>query len=268
MPGYFATMGIKLISGRDFTEHDSEKAPGVVIVSQSFARSAWPGQDPLGRRLKVSYDDNWLTVIGVVADARYREIETARLDVYRPYAQFSAPLRHFVIRSAGEPSSIAPDIRSAIHAVDPSQPISILTMDEILSAAMGRWRLNARLFGVLAALALALAAVGTYSVMSYAVSRRTHEIGVRMALGAGRREIARMVIHDGLRVAVIGVAIGSAVAIAAAGLLQHLLIGVGPRDPLAFAGAAALLSIVALLAAFVPARRAAAVDPMAAMRVE
>ncbi len=268
MPGYFAAMGIKLIAGRDFTEQDGEKAPGVVIVSQSFARSAWPGRDPLGRRLKVSYDDNWLTVVGVVADARYREIETARLDVYRPYAQFSAPIRHFVIRSAGDPSSIAPDIRRAIHAVDPSQPISLLTMNEILGTAIGRWRLNARLFGVLAFLALALAAVGTYSVMSYAVSRRTHEIGVRMALGAGRGAISRMVIKDGLRLAVVGVVVGSAVAVSAAGLLRHLLVGVSPRDPAAFVGAAVLLSIVAGLAAFIPARRAAAVDPMVAIRTE
>jgi putative ABC transport system permease protein len=268
MPGYFATMGIKLIAGRDFTEQDTEKAPGVVIVSQGFARSAWPGQDPLGRRLKVSYDDKWLTVVGVVADTRYREIETARLDIYRPYAQFSAPIRHFVIRTAGDPSSIAPDIRRALDAVDPSQPLSVLTMDDILSTAMGRWRLNARLFGLLAVLALALAAVGTYSVMSYAVSRRTREIGVRMALGASRGEISRMVIRDGLRVAVVGVALGSAAALLAAGLLRHLLIGIGPHDPAAFAGAAALLSIVALAAALLPARRAAAVDPMIAMRTE
>jgi putative ABC transport system permease protein len=141
-------------------------------------------------------------------------------------------------------------------------------MNEILGTAMGRWRLNARLFGVLAFLALALAAVGTYSVMSYAVSRRTHEIGVRMALGAGRGEIARMVIKDGLRLAVVGVVVGSAVAVSAAGLLRHLLVGVSPRDPAAFVGAAVLLSIVAGLAAFIPARRAAAVDPMVAMRTE
>jgi putative ABC transport system permease protein len=268
MPGYFSTMGIRLVEGRDFSEQDHQKAPGVVIVSQSFARSAWPGQNALGRRLKVSYDDQWLTVVGVVADTRYREIETARLDVYRPYAQFEAPLRHFVIRSAGDPSSITAEIRRAVHAVDPSQPISLLTMDEILAAAMGRWRLNARLFGVLAALALALAAVGTYSVMSYAVSRRRHEIGVRMALGAGRADIARMVLGDGLRVAVVGVAIGSAAALAGAGLLTHLLVGVGPRNPVAFIGGAAVLSIVALVAAFLPARRAASLDPMAAMRVD
>jgi putative ABC transport system permease protein len=268
MPGYFSTMGIRLVEGRDFTEADHQKAPGVAIVSQRFARSAWPGQSALGRRLKVSYDARWLTVVGVVADTRYREIETTRLDVYRPYAQFDAPLRHFVIRSAGDPSSITADIRRAVHAVDPSQPISILTMDEILATAMGRWRLNARLFGVLAVLALTLAAVGTYSVMGYAVSRRTHEIGVRMAFGASRAEIVRMVLGDGVRVAIAGVTIGSAAALIGAGLLTHLLVGVGPRNPVAFMGGAALLSIVAVAAALVPARRAAAVDPMVAMRAE
>ena len=268
MPGYFATMGIRLLAGRDFTEQDTDKAPGVVIVSQSFAHSAWPGQDPIGRKLKVSYTERWLTVVGVVADARYREVETARLDVYQPYAQFDQPIRHFVIRTAGDPSAIAADVRRAVHAVDPGQPVAILTMDDIVATAMGRWRLNARLFGVLAVLALVLASVGTYSVMSYAVSRRTHEIGVRMALGAGRGEIAGMVLRDGLRLALVGVAIGSVVALSAAGLLRHLLVGIGPRDPWAFAAAALLLSLVAGLAAFIPARRAAAVDPMIAMRTE
>ena len=269
MPGYFATMGIRLIAGRDFTEQDNDKAPRVVIVSESFARSAWPGQDPLGRRLQLSFEkDSWVTVVGVVADTRYREIETARLDLYLPHEQFSSPIRFFVIRTAGDPSAIAADVRRAVRAVDPSQPVDLLTMDEIVETAMGRWRLNARLFGVLALLALLLAAVGTYSVMSYAVSRRTHEIGVRMALGAGRSEIGRMVLGDGLRLALVGVSVGSVIAFAAAGLLRHLLVGVGPRDPVAFGAAAVLLSVVAVLAALVPARRAAAVDPMAAMRSE
>jgi predicted permease len=268
MPGYFATMGIRMLSGRDFTEQDTENAPGVVIVSQSFARAAWPGQDPLGRRLKVSYAKEWLTVVGLVADVRYREIETARLDVYRPYRQFDAPIRHFVVRAAGDPSSIAPDVRRALHAIDPTQPVSLLTMDEILATAMGRWQLNARLFGALAALALVLAAVGIYSVMSYAVSRRRQEIGVRMALGAGRGEITRMVLGDGLRLAVMGVAAGSLAAFLATTLLRHLLIGVSPHDATTFIGAAVLLAMVAALAALIPARRAASVDPMVAMRSE
>ena len=144
-----------------------------------------------------------MTVVGVVADTRYREIETARLDLYLPYEQFESPIRFFVIRTTGDPSAIAADVRRAVRAVDPSQPVELQTMDEIVETAMGRWRLNARLFGVLALLALLLAAVGTYSVMSYAVSRRTHEIGVRMALGAGRSEIARMVLGDGLRLALV-----------------------------------------------------------------
>jgi putative ABC transport system permease protein len=269
MPGYFATMGIRLVSGRDFTERDDDQAPGVIIVSESFARSAWPGQDPLGRRLRISFEkDTWLTVVGVVVDARYREIETARLDVYQPYGQSTGPIRFFVIRAAGDPTSIAADVRRAVHAVDPSQPVELLTMNEIVSTAMGRWRLNARLFGALALLALLLAAVGTYSVMNYAVSRRTHEIGVRMALGAGRPEITRMVLGDGLRLALVGVTAGTLIAFSVTGLLSHLLIGVGPRQPAAFAAAAGLLSLVAITACLIPARRAAAVDPVVAMRTE
>ncbi len=268
MPGYFATMGIPLVAGRDFTYQDDAKSPGVVIVSRSFARLAWPGQDPLGKRLKVSYGDKWLTVIGVVADTRYREIETSRLDVFQPHAQFEAPIRHFVIRAAGDPRVVAADVRRAVHAVDPSQPAELLTMNEIVASAMGRWRLNARLFGALACLALALAAIGTYSVMSYAVSRRTQEIGVRMALGASGAGIARMVIRDGLRVALIGVTAGIVIAFSAAGLLSHLLIGVGPRQPSVFVGVSVLLAAIALVACVIPARRAAAVDPMVAMRGE
>ena len=155
-----------------------------------------------------------------------------------------------------------------MHAIDPAQPVALQTMNEIVATAMGRWLLNARLFGVLALLALLLAAVGTYSVMSYAVSRRTHEIGVRIALGAGRTEITRMVIRDGLRLALLGVSAGTVIALLATDLLRHLLIGVGPRDPAAFAAAAALLSIVAVAACLIPARRAARVDPMVAMRTE
>jgi predicted permease len=266
MPQYFATMGIRLIAGRDFTERDDNHAPGVIIVSGSFARRSWPNQEPLGRRLR--FKDAWLTVVGVVADVRYREIETARMDVYQPYAQFSGLVRHFVIKTMGDPLSIAGDVRRAVAEVDPSQPVDLLTMDDIVATAMGRWRLNARLFGGLAILALLLAAVGTYSVINYAVSRRTQEIGVRIALGAGQRQIARMVLKDGLRLAGLGVALGTIAAFATTGFLRHLLIGIGPHDPRAFAGAAALLCVVAVIACLVPARRAAGVDPMVAMRTE
>jgi len=173
-----------------------------------------------------------------------------------------------VIRTTGEPTSIAADVRRAVHAVDPAQPVVLLTMNEIVSTALGRWRLNARLFGALALLALLLSAVGTYSVMNYAVSRRTQEIGVRIALGAGRRDITRLVLGDGLRVALVGVALGTAIAFPTTSLLRHLLIGVGPRHPAAFAAAAALLALVAVAACLIPARRAAGVDPMVAMRTE
>jgi putative ABC transport system permease protein len=271
MPGYFSTMGIRLVSGRDFTEQDDENGAGVIIVSEGFARSAWPGQEPVGRRLMMNvpgsrFDDQWLTVVGIVGDARYREIEAARMDVYQPYGQFDGLMKHLIIRSSGDPAPIPSAVRQVVHETDPAQPVDIRTMDEIVSVALGRWRLNARLFGTLALLALLLAAVGTYSVMNYAVSRRTQEIGVRVALGAGRTQITRLVLADGLRLALCGVAVGTLVALAAAGLLQHLLIGVGPRHPSAFIGAAVLLLGVALVACLLPARRASSLDPMAAMR--
>jgi len=273
MPGYFSTMGIRQVAGRDFTHQDTMTSTGVVIVSESLARAAWPGQDPIGRRLSMNmpsspFDDQWLTVVGVVADVRYREVETARLDLYQPYGQSTSFVRDYVVRTAGDARAIAADVRRAVRTIDPNQPVEILTMDEIVTRAMGRWRLNARLFGALALLALVLAAVGAYSVMSYAVSRRTSEIGVRMALGAGRREITRMVVGDGLRLALAGIAIGAATAYAVTGLLRHLLIGVGPHNPIAFVGAASLLALIATVACAIPARRAAAVDPMTAMRAE
>jgi putative ABC transport system permease protein len=271
MPGYFDTMGIRIVSGRDFTEQDNASGAGVIIVSESFARSAWPGQDPVGRRLRIpsgSSKDKWLSVVGVAADTRYREIDKARLDIYQPYGQFGGLIRHFVIRTEGDPQSIAGHVRRAVREIDPNQPVELLTMDEIVATAMGRWRLNARLFGALAALALLLSAVGTYSVMNYAVSRRTPEIGVRIALGAGRRQIAGLILKDGLRLAAAGVVIGTVLAFAVTGLMRHLLVGVGPHNPAVFAGAAALLCIIAALACFIPARRAAAVDPMVAMRSE
>ena len=271
MPGYFSTMGIRQIGGRDFTHQDSMTSAGVVIVSESLARAAWPGQDPIGRRLSMNmpsspFDDQWLTVVGVVADVRYREIETARLDLYQPYGQSTSFVRDYVLRTTGDPRAVAADVRRIVRTIDPNQPVELLTMDEIVARAMGRWRLNARLFGSLALLALALAAVGAYSVMSYAVSRRTPEIGVRIALGAGRREITRMVVRDGLRLALAGIAVGAVTAYAVTGLLRHLLIGVGPHNPIAFVGAASLLAAVATVACAIPARRAAAVDPMTSLR--
>ncbi len=273
MPGYFSTMGIRLVAGRDFTEQDGMKSSGVVIVSESLARTAWPGQDPIGKRLSMNmpsspFDDKWLSVVGVVADVRYREIETARLDLYQPYGQSTSLVRDFVLRTSGDPLAIAADVRRAIREVDPTQPVELLTMDQIVATAMGRWRLNARLFGALAILAVVLSAVGTYSVMSYAVSRRTQEIGVRIALGAGRKEITRMVLGDGLRLAAAGLAAGVLVAYTVTGFLRHLLVGVGPHHPGVFGAATFLLCVIAIAACLIPARRAAGVDPMVAMRAE
>jgi putative ABC transport system permease protein len=273
MPGYFATMGIRMIAGRDFTEYDDMKSPGVIIVSESLARAAWPGQDPVGKRLSMNmpsspFDDELLTVVGVVADVRYREIQNARLDLYQPYGQSTSFVRDFVMKTASDPTTIAADVRRVVREIDPNQPVELLTMDRIVATAMGRWRLNARLFGALAILAVLLSAVGTYSVMSYAVSRRTQEIGVRIALGAGGGDITRMVLGDGLRLAIAGLAAGIFIAYAVTGFLRHLLVGVGPHHIGIFAAATSMLCLIAIVACLIPARRAATVDPMVAMRAE
>jgi putative ABC transport system permease protein len=273
MPGYFSTMGIRMTAGRDFSEQDHDNAPGVIIVSESFARTLWPGTPPLGQRLRIPMPSSrlhnqWLTVIGVVGDVHYREIEKPRLDMYLPYGQFTAPVKHVMIRTSGDPRLVVGALRNLFQEIEPGRSLDIRMMEDVVSTAMGRWRLNARLFGALALMALLLAAVGTYSVMAYAVSRRTQEIGVRVAIGAGRHQIARLVLGDGARLAIWGIGVGTVGAVGAAGALKHLLFGISPHQPAVFASAALVLFIVALTACLLPARRATTVDPMVAMRVE
>jgi putative ABC transport system permease protein len=273
VPGYFSTMGIRMTAGRDFTEQDHDNAPGVIIVSEDFARTLWPGKPPLGQRLRIPMPSSrlhnqWLTVVGVVGDVHYREIEKPRLDMYLPYGQFTGPVKHVMVRTSGDARLVLVALRNLLQEIEPGRSLDIRVMEDVVSTAMGRWRLNARLFGALALMALLLAAVGTYSVMAYAVSRRTQEIGVRVALGAGRHQIAQLVFGDGARLAIWGIGIGSIGAVGAAGALKHLLFGISPHQPAVFASAALVLFIVALTACLLPARRATTVDPMVAMRVE
>jgi putative ABC transport system permease protein len=271
-PDYFRTMGIPVRQGRAFDERDCEGQPGVVIVGETLARRAWPGQDPVGQRLKLplpgtEYDDQWLTVVGVVGDARYRELTATRLDLYMPYGQSNHPLRHVVLRTRRKTAGLPAAILRVLRDDDPSQPAPrIVGMSDAVSAALGIPRFAARVLSAFGLVALLLAALGLYGLVAYSVSRRTREIGVRVALGARPADVARLVLGDGVRPALAGVVLGLAGALLASRLLMELLFGVAPTDLVTLAGASALLVVVAGLAAAVAARRALGLDPAATLR--
>jgi putative ABC transport system permease protein len=268
-------MGIRLVRGRDFDETDGEQAPGVIIVSESMARRAWPGRDPLGKRIKMPmgestpFHQQWLSVVGVVADVRYREIEAARLDVYMSYRQFASGLHHLVVRAEGDPLALAGPVRAAVRAIDPAQPVEdVRTMEEIVDAAVETRRLTTALFASLAAVALALAGLGVYGLMAYAVASRRREIGLRMALGAAGAHIMARVLVRGLALAATGAVAGLLIALALARRLRSMLYNVGTTDPTSFACATVALMLLAVAGCYLPARRASRVDPIAALREE
>ena len=272
-PGYFATMGIRLIEGRDFTAADDARAPGAVVVSERLARRIWPGQRAIGRRIKGPglgpYSYQWLTVVGVVEDARYREVESTHFDVYMAHEQSPMPLRHLVVKtSLTRPEDLTPTVRAAVRAVDPGAFVDdARSMQAIVDDALAGRRLRARLFLGLALLAVGLAIGGVYGVMSYSVAERRRELAVRVALGAGRRSLFTLVFGRGARVAAAGIAAGLAGAYGLSHLAQALLVGISARDPLMFAAAGALTAAAALAAGYVPARRASRADPADALRV-
>jgi putative ABC transport system permease protein len=271
-PDYFRTMGIPLRQGRPFDARDREGQPGVVIVSETMARRSWPGQDPVGKRLKIplpptEYHQQWLTVVGVAGDARYRELTRTRFDLYMPHRQSDHRPHHVVLRTRGEAAGLQAAILRTLRELDPDQPAPrILPLTDAVRAALGTPRFAARVLSAFALTALLLAALGLYGLVAYSVGRRTREIGVRVTLGARPRHVARLVLGEGLRPALLGVALGLAGAGFAARLLSSLLFGVTPTDGLTLAGASALLVAVALLAAALPARRALRVEPAVTLR--
>ena len=284
-PHYFRTMGIPLRLGRPFSDHDTPTTEPVVIVSESLARKHWPGQDPIGKRLKVSSDANdkglpWLSVVGVAGNVR-SEGQYAPFvpELYVPYTQGPWLLwpRHIMVRTASSPTAIVPTIRREVAALDEDVPVSdVSTMKEIVAGPVRQGQTVMWLLGSFATLALVLAAVGIYSVISYAVTQRTHELGIRMALGADRRTVVNLVVKQGLVLATVGVAIGLAGAWGMAHFVSRLpfearlllLFDVQPTDPLTFVAVPAILAMVALLASYFPGRRAAKVDPIVALRYE
>jgi putative ABC transport system permease protein len=275
-PEYFRVMGIRLLSGRGFTEHDTNSAPGVAIVSQAVARSIWPGEDPIGKRITLEdhpKPGDWLTIVGVVDDVKQQGL-TKKPDpaIYQPYQQALRPffVSHmtFVVRTAANPLSVAAAMRGVLQEVDMDQPVqSIATMADVLAATTAEPWFQARLISVFSILALLLSGVGIYGVLAYSVTERTHEIGIRMALGAGSADVARMVLRRCLTLATLGVALGMAGAAAVTRVLGAFLFDVKPTDPATFVAVATLLMAVALLAGLLPARRASRVDPLVALRL-
>jgi predicted permease len=272
--GYFKAMGLRLLKGREFDGRDGRDAPSVCIIDENFAGQYWPGQDPIGKRLKYGGADPanpWSTVVGLVANVKYNGLdrESPRVQLFLPYTQSTFLGASLVIRAAGDPKDLAAAVRNEVSAIDPDLPIyQIRTMNEVLRESVAPRRLYMTLLAVFAGVAMVLAAIGLYGVMAYTVTQRTHEIGIRMALGAQQRDVLRLVVGQGMALALGGVAIGLIAAFALTRLVSSLLFAVSATDPVTFLVISLILTGVALGATFIPARRATRVDPMVALRYE
>ncbi|MFY9609602.1 MAG: ABC transporter permease [Blastocatellia bacterium] len=268
---YFQTMGIALLRGRDFIEHDNEAAPRTTIVNDAFAQRYFDGEEAIGRRVSFNGAQGpWCEIVGVVRDSKYRTLgEAPRPTAYVPLAQNHETGMALHVRTTGRPSSVAGAVRREIQSLDQNLPVTNLQpMSEVVGSSLFAARMGAVLLATFGLLALLLAGVGLYGVMSYTVSRRTREIGIRMALGAQSGSVLRLVLNEGLRLVGSGVAVGLVVAAGATRLLASFLYGVSPLDAATFAAIPLVLALVALLASYLPARRAAKVDPMIALRYE
>jgi predicted permease len=275
-PGYFETMDIPLVEGRDFSWNDSLQTLPVVIINQAMAETYWPNEDPVGRRIKEGRPEEtlpWLTIVGVVGN--FRDFDVARQPrptIFFPIAQFAEGtglLRDWVVRTEGNPLAVASSVREAIWSLDKDMPVSrIQLMEQVRSDSLAQQQFTLLLLGLFASLALVLASIGLYGVTAYATTRRTREIGIRMALGAQPADVLRMVLYHGAAIGFIGLGIGIAAALSATRLMGTLLYGVRATDPLAFGAVVILLSVVLLTACYIPARRATRTDPMVALRYE
>jgi putative ABC transport system permease protein len=272
-PGFFAAVGTPVRRGRAFERTDVAGAQPVVVINRALADRVFPGADPVGRRLRIvnpEYSGDWRTIVGVVGDVRYRGLdEDVQPTVYASFDQTPFLWLYVMVRHSGDATALARSVRSVVRAVDPSlSGANVRPMTEVVRSSVEQPRVSMLLVSSFAVLALLIAAVGIYGVISYSVSQRTQEIGVRMAVGADRRSVMSLVINDGLLIALVGVAIGVAAAIAGARRMSGLLVDVTAHDPMAFGVAAALLVVVAVAASYIPARRATRVDPLTALRSE
>jgi len=280
-PQYLQVMGTPLIRGRFISDQDAEKTPMVIVIDQNFAREYFPNEDPVGKRINIGLINGIAEIVGVVGHVKHWGLadqghQNLQAEFYSPLVQLPdqvLPLAAggigVVVRTSGNPEAFVSAIRQASTKFDSGQVVYDFTpMTKIVSDSIATQRFTMILLGIFSALALVLSSVGIYGVISYLVGQRTHEIGIRMALGAQRRDVVRMVLGEGLRVALVGVAVGIVAALALTHLMTQMIFGVRAVDPLTFAGVAILLTLVALAACYIPARRAMRVDPIVALRYE
>ena len=271
-PNYFRTMGIPLISGRIFSEKEATEVSHVVVINEAMKRNYFPDEDPIGRRITISMSNEPVPseIIGIVGDVKHAGLDIEpRAMAYWPHPELAYSFMTLVARTEGDPMSLASSVQREVQALDKDQPIAdVHTMEQLLSASVARARFSTLLLGVFAGVALLLAAVGIYGVMSYSVTQRTHEIGIRMALGASRGDVMGLVVRQGMTLALVGVGLGLGAAYALTRVMSSLLYGVSVTDPVTFIAISLVLTGVALAANLVPARRATRVDPMIALRYE
>jgi len=275
-PEYFHMLGMPLLRGRLFVEMDDEKAPPVAVINEAFARTYWPAGDPIGQHLQLNRmrgsrgNPPWTTVVGVIADARTESLaEESAPQIYLSLYQMHPKDLAIFLRGRLDPATTPVELRREVQSINPELPVfGAQTLKEAVSVSLSERRFSMEMVGLFALTALLLAGLGIYGVISYIVSERRHEIGIRLALGAQNRNILRMVLRQGLGLAIAGAAVGLTCALIVSHLMAGLLYGVRPTDPLTFAGVALLLIGVALLACYIPARRALKVDPIVALRYE
>ncbi len=270
-PDYLQAIGIPVLQGRSFTEQDGENTPLVAVVDERIARLLWPKGSALSKRLRVAGSTNsWAEIVGVVGHIRHESLDMdERPQVYWNYRQRARDRMAMVVRTAQSPDSLVPAVLAAIRSVDPDQaPYAVRAMSEVLDQSVASRWLNAVLLSIFASVSLLLASMGLFGVIAWMVNRRTRELGIRLALGAQKRDVLGLVLRQGMKMAGSGIAIGFVGALALTRLLESLLFGVGPTDPVTFAIIPMLLFTVALLACWLPARRASNVDPMEALRYE